>query len=298
MEVVLAAPPNLVSFIVNEITLHNALQGDLFLAKIGGLLSDTNPNTTVEFARLVVGGDEWVNVYTDGSLSGAPGVLNRQTRVVVQVISSDGTTSLPTAVISVRSAGAVPVRKLTIMRYRLWHGGTQVSDYYKKQVRFLVESRADVVGLQESTGDHASRLASALAWYVCQGRDVGVISRYPIVSKLGKESHIGHVQIALDGEESQIIIWHAHLGYDPYGPSDLCFDKMTVEEVLEREDVSRRTPQVLTIMERMKHHLANSHNIPVLLGDLRLDRLTPRQKLRLSIYPVVNFYSTCQGRNE
>ncbi|KXH52017.1 endonuclease/exonuclease/phosphatase family [Colletotrichum simmondsii] len=149
------------------------------------------------------------------------------------------------------------------------HITIEVSDYHAKQVRFLASSGADVVGVQESTGGHATRLGDALGWYSWQGGDVGFVSKYPLKNAAAHEggTYAASARVVLDGEE-EIVLWNVHLGYDPYGPYDFCFDNMTVEEVLARETESKRTPQIESIVRAMAGQLAEAEAVPVVLvGD-------------------------------
>jgi endonuclease/exonuclease/phosphatase family metal-dependent hydrolase len=174
-------------------------------------------------------------------------------------------------IIPVRQAGEPLVKELSVMSYNLWYGGTRVNNYHPKQVRYLADSGADIIGVQESAynGQHATRLAAALGWYSWQGRDVGFISRYPIVATSDDGGYIAQARIALDGDRSQVSVWNAHLHSDPYGPYDFCFDHMTVEEVLGREVSSNRAPQMDSILSAMVPDLADADNTPViLLGDM------------------------------
>ncbi|KAM6521732.1 hypothetical protein FALCPG4_011438 [Fusarium falciforme] len=175
---------------------------------------------------------------------------------------------------SLRSPSALQapplVQKLQVLSYNMWHGGTQVNNYHEKQVRFLAMSGADIVGLQEDqSGRHAPRLASALGWhYWTSGGDVGILSKYPIVEEYGviiTPSRSGGARIALDGEDQQVNFYVAHLGHDPYGPYDFCFDNMTVERVLEREAQSGRTSQITDTLAAMEEHLTQADQVPTLL---------------------------------
>ena len=264
--VTLPQDSSLISFIVDEITLQNARRGDFFHAGIGGLISGGG-GSTIEFTE-VNSSEDWIEISANGTISGIPEPSSRRTYVEIEATASDGSSARINVTIPVRRAGVQLVSDLNVLTFNLWHGGTQVNDYHKKQVRFLVEHNVDIAGLQESTGGHATRLAQALGWYVWQSSDVGVISRYPITEVFSEVSGAGAVKISLDGEKSELIVWDAHLGYDPYGPYDFCFDNMTLEQVLAREAISNRTPQITGIMAAMKDQLANADKVPVLLlGD-------------------------------
>lgn len=267
-----------VSFPVAETTLHNARQGQPYEAGLGGLISGGGPGT--EFEK--VSGDAWVQVSSDGALSGTPRAsAERATlpgisrpdrssaRVTVEATGEDGSTARLDVTIPVRRLGQPLVDELGVMSLNTWHGGTQVNGYHEKQVRFLLESGADVVGLQETQGAHAARLADALGWHHWQGSgSLGVISRYPIAEEYGEVNASGGVRIELDGEDSQVNLWNVHLGYTPYGPYDFCFDGMDVEDVLERETESGRTPQITDTLAAMSAQVDAADEVPVLLvGD-------------------------------
>lgn len=267
-----------VSFPVAAATLHNARQGQPYEAHLGGLLSGGGPGA--EFTK--VSGDAWVQVSADGTLSGTPRAsadreipagVSRPDRssatVTVEATGEDGSTAQLEVTVPVRRHNQPLVDELGVMSFNTWHGGTQVNGYHDKQVRFLLESGADVVGLQETQGTHAARLADALGWYHWQGSgSLGVISRYPIAEEYGEVNASGGVRIELDGEESQVNLWNVHLGYTPYGPYDFCFDGMDVDRVLEREAQSGRTPQITDTLAAMSDQVDAADEVPVLLvGD-------------------------------
>lgn len=157
--------------------------------------------------------------------------------------------------------------EFTVMTYNLWMQGTEVNDYKKKQVAFLASSGADIVGMQESSPERTQELASSLNWNSWHNGSYGIITRYPIVKK--PEVHASGVTatIALD-DNRQVVVWDVHLGYTPYGPYDFCFDGMSADEVLEREEISGRTPQIREIIGLMEGALDCADNTPVLLmGD-------------------------------
>lgn len=256
------------AFIVDKVTLRNARQGDLYEARIDGLLQ-TGENATVEFSLQHTKGGSWAKVSSDGVIWGTPDkTSDDRVKVFVKATASDRSASTLVADIPVRKPDQPMVDELRVLTWNLWFGGTKVDDYYRKQVRFLAERDVDIVGFQESTSDHATRLARAFGWYVFQGKDVGIASKYPIVEQYAEADYRGAVRIALDGDDSQINVWNVHLGYTPYGPYDFCFDHLNVSEVLENEEKSNRTPQIKSTIEAMDEQLQDADNIPVLLmGD-------------------------------
>ncbi|KAL2207029.1 endonuclease/exonuclease/phosphatase family [Sarocladium strictum] len=253
-------------FVVSSITLQNARQGDSFAASISGLLVGKG-SEDAEYTIASSSEADWAEMSSSGNITGTPS-SSTNAKLNIEAKSGDSTAELEVT-IPVRSESESLVEELLVMSYNLWHGGSRVNDYHKKQVKFLAESNADIVGVQESTPDHATRLGRALGWYVWQDTDVGVISRYPIdhvYDRLG--SYSGGIRVNLDGQCSQLNLWNVHLGYDPYGPYDFCFDGMTVDEVMEREEESGRTPQIIETLEAMEEQLSNSDDVPViLLGD-------------------------------
>lgn len=262
LEVELTRAPGPLEFVVESVTLKNGREGQEYEADLSGLLvggGDINVTFSVK-------NGDWVQVSEDGVLSGTPSASGT-TEVTVVATTSDDTVLELAVSIPVVASGESLVTELTVLTYNLWHGGSQMSNYHAKQVRFLAGGNFDIVIFQESTGDHASRLGKALGWNSFQsGGSVGIISRYPIAEVYSEKNYRGAVRVALDGEDNQINVWGVHLGYTPYGPYDFCFDKMTVDEVLVREDESNRGPQIRETVGLMKDHLDNTDNIPVILA--------------------------------
>lgn len=254
------------AFMVKSLTTKNARVGEAFEARVGSLVTQPGQEgNTFE----IIGNKGWATISSSGVITGTPGPGSTDTTLHVQAKDKAGTTSLLSARIPVKAAASPLVQSLVVMSFNLWYGGTRVRNYHEKQVRFLASQNVDIVGLQESTGGHGTRLARALGWFSWQGQDVSIISRYPISQVLPATSVSGAVRITLDRRsKSDVIFWNAHLGYDPYGPYDFCFDKMSQDHVMQREAQSGRTQQIEEITRRMQHDLANADNVPVfLVGD-------------------------------
>lgn len=271
VDVTLDAPPSLFRFPVEQATLHNARRLEPYTAYIGGLLLGAN-DAEATFEK--TGGDAWIRVEPDGSISGTPDPHSpRRSQVDIRATADNNTSATLHLNIPVRNAGARLVDDLQVMTYNMWHGGTQVNNYHEKQLRFILESGADIIGLQESTKDHATRLGRALGWYHWQSsQSAGIISRYPIVEEHGEINRAGGVRINLNGKGSgspfDVNFWSTHLGYTPYGPYDFCYDHMTFDQVMKREAQSGRTPQVTELMKGLKSQLDNSKKVPIILvGD-------------------------------
>ncbi|KAK6539392.1 hypothetical protein TWF694_009617 [Orbilia ellipsospora] len=259
------------AFIVDSITLRTARVGSSYNAKIGGLV---NGGTGVTFAitSQVDGWSDWINLSSDGVFSGfpVPGFGRTEATYTVTARSSDGATANLKVTIPVQNIGVPLLSQLRVLTFNMWNGGANVRDSHNKQVRFIANINADVVGLQEADSS-AKPLADALGWTYWQRiSDIAIISKYPIVQDYGVANAGGGVRIALDGESQQINFWDLHLGYDPYGPYDFCDSKMSIDAVLKREAQSGRTQQITDILKAMSGQLTDSatSKIPVfLVGD-------------------------------
>ncbi|EWC48765.1 hypothetical protein DRE_00070 [Drechslerella stenobrocha 248] len=255
------------AFAAPDVTLHNARVGDAYTAKIGGLLSGSSSGA-VTYTK--VAGPPWVQVGADGSLQGTPGSsqADKLEKVVISATSGDDKANL-SVYVPVRKARSKLVTELRVVTFNLWVGGTHISNYHNKQIQFIVDTNADVIGLQEANRDHVKRLADALGWYFwSDDRELGIISRYPIVEDYGYVNLSGGVRIALDGEASQINFWNAHFTAYPYGPYDACFERKTVAKIIQREAESGRTKQVTDTINAMKDQIKAARTVPVILvGD-------------------------------
>lgn len=159
--------------------------------------------------------------------------------------------------------------ELAVLTYNLWNGGTKVKDYHKKQVKFITDSGADIVGLQEASGSHAKRLGEALGWNWAQedGQDTtAIISRHPITKnhkKIMKRSN--GVVINVNGT-NEMNFWSLHTTADLYGPYEFCFKKQKGDKVKESEKKSGRTQEMADILESTKDQRKEKKPF-ILVGD-------------------------------
>ncbi|WP_055492907.1 HAD-IA family hydrolase [Streptomyces sp. TP-A0356] len=164
--------------------------------------------------------------------------------------------------------GALVTGELRVMSWNLWLGGTRVDDHRAKQLKAVLESGADVVGLQETGGTAAQELAEALGWYHHRaGENLGVISRYPITARFGDPA-VGFygaagVRIRMD-RGREVDVWTAHLHYTPYGPYESVFDGLPPAELIAHEEV--RLAQMRDTLRRIGESSADGVPI-VLVGD-------------------------------
>lgn len=260
-------------FPVENATLKNARVGEYYQASVGGFIIGPK-NATAKFEK--VGGEEWLEISTEGLISGTPATGSEgSAELDLRATADDGsTTAALRIVIPARGAEEVLLDSLAVMSYNLWKGGANVNDYHEKQLRFILESGADVIGLQESVdGGHAKRLGQALGWNVWQtDSSAAILSRYPVEQEYGQVGVGGGLRINLNGDSAvkkQINFWNMHPTAYPYGPYGFCFNGTSAEQVLGIEAESGRTSQMAEILEAMTAQLADSENIPVLLtGDM------------------------------
>ncbi|MGI5460735.1 HAD-IA family hydrolase [Streptomyces sp. CA-249302] len=131
--------------------------------------------------------------------------------------------------------------RLRVLSWNLWYGGTKVDDHRAKQLKVILDTEADVVGLQETAGTSARELAEALGWHHHEaGENLGIISRHPVTARLG-DPDVGFygaagVRVLVDGSH-EVDVWTAHLHYTPYGPYEAAFDGLPPAELIAHEDV-------------------------------------------------------------
>ncbi|MFC5219565.1 endonuclease/exonuclease/phosphatase family protein [Streptomyces coerulescens] len=269
-------------FLTSSIPLRNARALAPYRATVGGLVRHAGD----DLAFRKVSGPRWVRVGKDGSLFGTPHQDDAgpsPQKVTIEARNADGETSTATAEVHVGKPGAQLVPHLRMMTWNMAYGGSEVNGARDKQLALLLDHDVDVVGIQEGDADTAKELAEALGWYYQQTEDVdgdedsvlGVLSRYPILSQRPVEvpSEVGalamRTMISLDEHHKQdLVVWSTHLFYEPYGPYDACFGRLTEKELIAREDASGRTAEIKTVLAAMQPDLQHASRTPVLLtGD-------------------------------
>ncbi|MGC0404831.1 HAD superfamily hydrolase (TIGR01509 family) [Streptomyces sp. SAI-126] len=146
-------------------------------------------------------------------------------------------------------------RRLRVMSWNLWYGGTKVHDHRAKQLKVIAETDVDVVGLQETYGSAAEELAEALGWHHHRaGTNLGIISRFPVTAPLGDPDvgFYGAAGARIAVGQREVEVWTAHLDSEHYGPYE--------SEPLAREEV--RLAQMRDTLRRI------GDTVPVVLvGD-------------------------------
>jgi HAD superfamily hydrolase (TIGR01509 family) len=158
--------------------------------------------------------------------------------------------------------------RLRVLSWNLWYGGAKVDDHRAKQLKVILDTEADVVGLQETAGTAARELADALGWHHHQaGENLGIISRHPITARLG-DPGVGFYGAAgariRIGRTHEVDVWTAHLHYTPYGPYEAAFEGLGPAELIAHEDV--RLAQMRETLRRIAES-ADSTTPVILTGD-------------------------------
>jgi endonuclease/exonuclease/phosphatase family metal-dependent hydrolase len=163
---------------------------------------------------------------------------------------------------------AMVAPELRVMSWNLWLGGGKVDDHRAKQVKAVLESGADVVGLQETAGTAAQELAEALGWHHHRaGENLGVISRHPITARFGDPGvgFYGAAGVRIEAAPGrEVDVWTAHLHYTPYGPYESAFGGLGAPELIAHEDVRLR--QMRDTLDRIAESARDGVPV-VLVGD-------------------------------
>ncbi|RIK80713.1 MAG: hypothetical protein DCC67_08965, partial [Planctomycetota bacterium] len=118
---------------------------------------------------------------------------------------------------------AAPVTSLRVMTYNIWVGGTAAGQPLSRTADVIQAAQADVVGLQEQSGN-APALASMLGFhYWTSGGSTAILSRYPIV-----ESFSQGAKIELSPTQ-QAYVFDIHFAAYPYQPYDFRDGIITTE---------------------------------------------------------------------
>ena len=111
-----------------------------------------------------------------------------------------------------------------IMSFNIWVGGAAGRQPLSQTVKVIRESKADVVGMQESHAgkvDSARKIAESLGWHHFrqggQGESTSVISRYPIVGHTPKKYGVT-IRVS---QEITIKVFNVHFRPSPYQPYQL-----------------------------------------------------------------------------
>ncbi|RYD48255.1 MAG: endonuclease/exonuclease/phosphatase family protein [Verrucomicrobiaceae bacterium] len=159
---------------------------------------------------------------------------------------------------------------LTLMSFNVWKQGSQVEDGLKKEVSAIRLANADVVCLQESTPEHADKVAAALGW-TRAGKGSGttqIITRHKIGESFGTDRCMA-ARILISAEpEQEVVVFNCHLDHRFYGPYAARVAGATATGVLQEEARSDREEQINGFLKEMAPFIEKSSTTPVFLtGD-------------------------------
>ncbi len=158
----------------------------------------------------------------------------------------------------------------TIMSFNVWKQGSQVEDGFNKEISAIREAKADIVCLQESTPEHARKVAEALGWQQA-GPGSGtaqIVTRHKVVDAFQTLRCAAARILVSDQPRQEIVVFNCHLDHRFYGPYAAEAAGATAESVLAEETRSDREEQMVNILAAMKSHLRKSGESPVFLtGD-------------------------------
>lgn len=111
------------------------------------------------------------------------------------------------------------------MTFNMWFGGTAGGQPLEQSAEVIRAAHADIVGIQEGSrfpaGEHvdnAHAVANMLGWhYVAQGRNRGIMSRFPIVDQTAK---LWGARIEVPGY-ANVWAFNTHFAHAPYQPFQL-----------------------------------------------------------------------------
>lgn len=216
-----------------------------------------------------VAGPGWLAVSRNGCLSGQPGVADVGMNTFTLRVSHRGGHRDVPLLIEVFPKGGEVVRELKVMTYNAWGAWGQMKQGYRKGLESIILSGADVIGMQESTGQGThlpERLAADLGWHYRAGASgsLGILSRYPITDgSLAAGIALGAKIRLAESPRREIILMNCHLDPGRYGPYAAQLDGANVASVMTEERASHRDEQIGAIMDGMSEMLARANEVPV-----------------------------------
>ncbi|QFZ73520.1 hypothetical protein GFH48_09900 [Streptomyces fagopyri] len=250
--------------VVDAVTTEPQTAGKDFAVKLGGLWirPEGNPAGGATFER--VGGDSWLSVAADGTVSGrAPHIAPRRPgRLVAAVTDSAAGSDTVTVQVPVRTSRER--LRLKVATLNLWDAGTHVDGFLEKQLRLVLTQGLDVVALQECGDKAAGNLAGALGWHAYQAGGLGIVSRHPLADVVAPTATLPAAAATLQLPDDRTVrLWTAQLDEAGYGPYTLTAGR-TPAQVEAAEKGTVRYRQVQALVAALRPELAS--RTPVVLA--------------------------------
>ncbi|MFJ7901569.1 endonuclease/exonuclease/phosphatase family protein [Streptomyces sp. NPDC096198] len=252
---------------VDALTTAPRTPGTEVAVPLGGLWIRPEGNAAGSASFTRAGGDSWLSVTADGTVSGTVPHLapRRPGRITVAVTDSATGTDTVTVQVPVRSAR--DRLRLKTASLNLWDAGAHTDGFLEKQLRLVLTQGLDVVALQEC-GDHgAENLAAALGWHAHQADGLGIVSRYPLSDTVAPAAALPAAAATLHLPGGRTVrIWTVQLDEADYGPYAVLAGRTPAQaEAAERG--TRRYAQTQALVAALRPDLASRTPL-VLAGGL------------------------------
>ncbi|MEV4613593.1 LamG-like jellyroll fold domain-containing protein [Kitasatospora sp. NPDC049258] len=215
-----------------------------------------------------VGGDSWLGVGADGTVTGtAPGSAPQHPGTIT-VQATDGTTTAQITV-EVPVVAAADAPQVAAATWNLWDNGGHVSDALPKDLAVIAANGLGVIAVQEDGGTGAHRLAQALGWYDYEGGNgLGIVSAWPISATTAATTSVPAVAATVDVAGHQLRVWNTALDETGYGPDRACAPGgADAGQLVAAERSSTRYAQAQAVAAAVKADTAGARPV-LLLGGL------------------------------
>ncbi|MFJ4847079.1 MULTISPECIES: hypothetical protein [unclassified Streptomyces] len=252
--------------VVDALTTAPQLTGTDISVPLAGLWArpEGNPAGSATFRR--AGGDSWLSVAADGTVTGkAPAATPKNPgRVVVSVTDSAAGSDTITVQVPVRdNRDRIPLKVASL---NLWDAGTHIDGFAEKLLSLVLTQGLDVVALQESGGTAAGNLAKALGWDVHQAGGLGIVSRYPLTDVVAPTADLPAAAATLQPPGGPAVrLWAAQLDEAAYGPYALLAGS-SAAQVEAAEEQTLRYRQAVALVAAMRADIASRGAVVLAAG--------------------------------
>ncbi|MFJ9820583.1 endonuclease/exonuclease/phosphatase family protein [Streptomyces sp. NPDC101151] len=242
--------------VLDAVTTAPQTAGTDVSVKLGGLWIRPEGNAAGSATFKRVGGDSWLSVAADGTVSGKAPLFapRRPGRLVAAVTDSAVDSDTVTVQVPVRTSRER--LRLKAATLNLWDAGTHIDGFLEKQLRLVLAQGLDVVALQECGDKAAENLAGALGWHAHQAGGLGIVSRYPLTDIVAPTAALPAAAATLHLPGSRTVrLWTAQLDEADYGPYALLAGR-TPAQVEAAEKETNRYRQVQALVSALRPELA------------------------------------------
>jgi endonuclease/exonuclease/phosphatase family metal-dependent hydrolase len=177
---------------------------------------------------------------------------------VISAVANGGKTATCTVTVT------DPEMTLRVMSFNIWVGGGNSLD---RTIAVIRDSKADIVGIQESTDAAVAAIVNALGWYSSKynvsGKACAIVSKYPIeaysATKKGAKIKIGN--------NRYVWMFNVHLmhcPYEPYQLNDIAYCGAPMLQTAEQAIASAKSSRDADILNAIAEvKLAQADQTPV-----------------------------------